>query len=266
MRIRTMSHTASNSTHKPHTHARARRLVLPTMVSVIALTASLEAKADAFIVGTDQTFDYTGTVNGTPIPGFTSTPGSTNYPGPDGALILRSHAPPGFASTGNANATNFEPNWYASLNGLNDGSGNPSNNSVGWVSLFDPTNSGFTISTGTWNANHTVFTMNVTGTTPNDPGDLSQLNRVWAPTGTNTGFADQQGYYTNYNLTLTANFAPGAVTQTNPFFDWFSNDGSADLDHRQLQRHLRQQQHHDSGQQRPLQRRAQFQQHQLGGK
>src|SRR5690348_12891906 len=94
MRIRPMSHTASDSTLKPHAPMRARRLVLPTMVSVIALTASLEARADAFIVGTDQTFDYAGTVNGTPIPGFTSTPGATSYPGPDGALILRNHAPP----------------------------------------------------------------------------------------------------------------------------------------------------------------------------
>src|SRR5262249_43929161 len=78
---------------------------------------------------------------------------------------------------------------------------------------------GVTSSTGSWNATHTVFTLNITGTTPNDPSDLGTLNRLWAPGGANT---NQDGFYTNYNLTLTANFAPGTVTETNPFLNWFS--------------------------------------------
>jgi len=216
MRIRTMSPAASRSTP-----ARAMRLVLPTMVSVIALTASLEAKADGYFVANDESFDYSGTVNGTPIPGFTSTPGSTVYPGLDAAIISSLHAPDALAGTGNSNSTNFEPNFWAGPPGQNN-FGGPSNTPTGWISAFDPTNSGITSSTGTWNATHTVFTLNITGTTPNDPTDLSQFNRVWAPTGTNTSYADQQGYYTNYNLTLSANFASGAVTETNPFLDWFS--------------------------------------------
>ena len=211
--------TKPNTNHFATAKRRAMKLALPTMVSVIALSVSLQAKADAYFVANDQSFDYSGTVNGVAIPGFTSTPGATNYPGPDGSTISSLHAPDSLALEGNSNSTNFQPNWYASLNGQNDGIGNPSNSATGYVSVFDPDNSGVTSSTGTWNASHTQFTLNIIGTTPNSPGDLNFNNRVWSPTGTNTS---QEGHYTNYDLSLTANFAAGTVTETNPFLDWFS--------------------------------------------
>ena len=81
---------------------------------------------------------------------------------------------------------------------------------------------------------HPQFTLTLTGDTPNN--SLNAFNRVWAPTGTNT---DREGFYTNYNLTLTANFAPDTVTET-----ILSSTGSRPpwphLGRRQLQRHIHQ--------------------------
>lgn len=71
------------------------------------------------------------------------------------AIFASSHAPDALAGIGNSNSTNFEPNWYAGLNGLNNGIGDPSNNPVGYISAFDPINAGLSGATGSWNASHT---------------------------------------------------------------------------------------------------------------
>src|SRR5579875_352078 len=213
-----MRSSQANTVQSSTPRRRRMKLALPTMASVIALTVSLQARADeAYTVSDDQSFDYTGTVNGVAIPGFTSTPGTTSYPGPDGSMFDTLHAPDSVAGLGFSNTTIFQPNWYASLNGQNNGIGNPSNSRVGWVSQLDPTNSGVTTSTGSWNATHTVFSLNISGSTPNSPSDLNFDNNVWAPTGTNSTYQDQVGYYSSYNTALTATFAPGTVTETNPY-------------------------------------------------
>lgn len=107
-----------------------RKLGIALLVSAFELPCLLAQPAHAgYMASNDESFSYTGTVNapnGTAytIPSFISTPGSTLYSGRDAAIFATSNAPTADAGS-YQNTTQFETNWYSSLNGNNDGAGNP---------------------------------------------------------------------------------------------------------------------------------------------
>ncbi len=108
-------------------------------------------------------------------------------------------------------ATNHElnPNCWSGLDGNNTGN-NPFNTSItARLRLLDPTNAGVTSATGTWNSTFTIFTLTIDGTQTNPK--LSPWSVVGLAAPTNNSLSDQSGTYTNYSLTLTANFASPAT-------------------------------------------------------
>lgn len=174
--------------------------------AVLGIAFSLPSMATVVLYN-DTSFHYTGTVtapNGTTytIPGYTSTPGSTSYDGRDVSLYI------------DQTDMYFDTNWYSSLNGNNDGSGNPNNQNVGFFQLYDVGTTAVTSMTGSWNAAHTVFNITVTGSNPTT-APYSGYSRLWEPPVTGDPASGQAGYFNNYTFTLTANFNPGDVTLSN---------------------------------------------------
>lgn len=184
------------------------------------------AKA-GYLADNDESFSYTGTVtapNGTAytIPSYVSTPGSTTYDGRDASIYASSSAPTADTGAGYENYTQFGTNWYSSVDGNNDGAGNPNNTDTGFVQLVDPTNGYVTGATGGWtDTTYTTFTLTITGT-ETDPTSVD--NRLWAAPEVGGAADDTAGSFESYTLTLTATFAPGDVTEESP--GWYSTTDS----------------------------------------
>lgn len=183
--------------------------------------AGFGATANAsYFVSNDQSFSYSGIVmapNGTvyTVPSYVSTPGSTTYDGRDASVFASSGGPTADTGAGYENSTMFLTNWYASVDGTNSGNANPNNTDTGFVQLYDTTNGGVISASGGWNQTMTAFTLHVTGADANPT-----YSRLWAAGGSNGPAEDTAGIMSSYALSLTANFAPGAVTEEFP--GWYS--------------------------------------------
>jgi PEP-CTERM motif len=195
---------------------------LPVCVVLSACLSATPARA-GYLAANDESFSYTGTVtapNGTAytIPSYTSTPGSTSYNGRDASIYASSGAPTADTGAGYENYTSFGTNWYSSLDGDNDGIGNPNNTDTGFAQLVDPTNGYVTSASGGWtDASYTTFTITITGT-ETDPTSL--YNRLWAAPEIGGAADDTGGSFESYTLMLTATFTPGSVTEEFP--GWYS--------------------------------------------
>jgi hypothetical protein len=214
-----------NPTRHVSVSSLARAALAATRLFAAAATLAALAVTPAwagYLVSNDESFSYAGTVtapNGTAytIPSYTSTPGSTVYTGRDAVIYAASGAPAADAGSF-TNATQFGANWYASLDGLNDGVGNPNSSNTGWVQIQDLANASVTSATGGWtNSSYTTFQITITGA--NAIGNPA-FDNLWPAPLTNSALTDVEGYYEDYSLTLTAEFAPGVVTEESP--GWFS--------------------------------------------
>ena len=165
-----------------------------------------------FTVDSDTSFSYTGTVtdpNGVAHSIVPYTSGGTTYTGRDLSLAAGNS----WSIYNGYGGMQIETNWYASLDGLYDGIGNPNNTNSGFVKLQDENNLSVTSESGGWTNNYTTFVMSIIGG-PETPttGD----NKLWAAPYTDGAGSTLEGEFQNYNFYLTATFASGAVTQESP--------------------------------------------------
>ena len=199
--------------------AAKRARPLPRTIAGLAAISTMLAVTPAqaaYLVSSDENFSYTGSVTGPAgtysVQPFVSTPGSTIYTGIDAFLLASQSAPAAYSQSTLTNYTDFSPAFFI-------GNNNPFNSSNGWIGLLDPTNAGVTSATGTWNSTFTTFTLTIDGTQTNP--NLSPWSVVGLAAPVNTGLGDLSGVYTNYSLTLAANFASPATLQS-PWYSWYS--------------------------------------------
>lgn len=191
-----------------------------------SLPAFSTTMTGGFMADNSTFFSYTGTVTGPDgqahtIPGFTSTPGNTSYQGRDANVYAAYDAPE--ADTGSTNnITMFSTNWFSSSDGEDDGSNNPNNNDNGFVQLADLTNASVLSAAGGWtNGTYTTFQLKITGDdSDNLNGAAGNPDRLWDAPNLNGPSTDTYGAFGPYTLLLTAQFAPGAVTEESP--GWYS--------------------------------------------
>lgn len=201
-------------------HISHARTALVAACAAFAM-ACVSAPAMAGLMASNDTyFSYSGTVtgpNGTyTIPGFSD--GSGTYTGRDASVFITKNAPTADATAGYENTMMFLTNWYASLDGLNDGNANPNDTDTGFVQLYDTTSAGVASISGGWtNNSYTTFTLAVTG---NSGSSTPGYDRLWAAPEVGGASADTGGAFGAYTLLLTATFAPGAVTEESS--GWFS--------------------------------------------
>ncbi len=181
--------------------------------ALLATLAAAPAQA-AYFVSSDENFSYTGSVTG-PF-GTTTIPSvAAGYPGIDAFLLASQSAPAAYSQSTLTNYTDFSPNFFS------NNSSNPFGLVNTWIGLLDPTNAGVTSATGTWNSTFTTFTLTIDGAQTNPNLSAYSVVGPGAPVISGNNLADVSGLYTNYALTLTANFASPATLQS-PWYSWYS--------------------------------------------
>lgn len=206
---------------KPHAASVMVSIAATLGIACFSASAFGAPVTGGFMASSSTFFSYGGTVTDPSgavhtIPGFTAS--GTTYQGRDASVYVTFNAPE--ADTGGAsNMTMFLTNWYSSADGDDDGASNPNNNDNGFVQLYDTTSASVLSAAGGWtNDSYTTFQMKITG---NDSSNVAGGNdRLWDAPLLNGSAADTGGTFGPYTLLLTAQFAPGVVTEESP--GWYS--------------------------------------------